>query len=58
MAVKMTTLAKTNQIVIGQKLFDLLDKKEQEKFKKLQINPDIWNYTQKTTGKIYNIYST
>ncbi len=58
MAVKMTSLAKTNHIVIGQKLFDLLDKKEQENFKKLQISTDIWNYTQKTTGKIYNIYST
>ncbi|HEY6536881.1 MAG TPA: adenylate/guanylate cyclase domain-containing protein [Candidatus Nitrosocosmicus sp.] len=58
MAVKMTTLAKTNHIVLGQKLFDLLNKKEQEGFKKLQTNPDIWNYTQKTTGKIYNLYST
>ncbi|HXT85030.1 MAG TPA: adenylate/guanylate cyclase domain-containing protein [Verrucomicrobiae bacterium] len=58
MAVKMTTLAKTNHIVLGQKLFDLLNKKEQKGFKKLQTNPDIWNYTQKTTGKIYNLYST
>ena len=54
--VKMTTLAKPDHIVIGQKLYDKLDKKEQEGFRKLQVNTDIWNYTQKATGRIYNIY--
>ena len=56
-AVKMTTLAKPDHIVIGQKLFDKLDIKEKKTFKKLPANPDIWNYTQKTTGGIYDLYS-
>lgn len=56
-AVKMTTIAKPDHIVIGQKLFDKLDIKEKKTFKKLPMNPDIWNYTQKTTGGIYDLYS-
>lgn len=56
-AVKMTTLAKPDHIVIGQKLFDKLDIKEKKTFKKLPANPDIWNYIQKTTGGIYDLYS-
>jgi adenylate cyclase len=55
--VKMTTIAKPDHIVIGQKLFDKLDIKEKKTFKKLPANPDIWNYTQKTTGGIYDLYS-
>jgi adenylate cyclase len=55
--VKMTTIAKPDHIVIGQKLFDKLEIKEKKTFKKLPANPDIWNYTQKTTGGIYDLYS-
>ena len=55
-AVKMTTLAKPDHIVIGQKLFDKLDIKEKKTFKKLPANPDIWDYMHKTTGGIYSLY--
>ncbi|MER5175817.1 MAG: adenylate/guanylate cyclase domain-containing protein [Candidatus Nitrosocosmicus sp.] len=55
-AVKMTTLAEPNHIVIGQKLYDNLDVKEKNTFRKLPSNPDIWNYMHKTTGRIYDLY--
>lgn len=55
-AVKMTTLAEPNHIVIGQKLYDNLDIKEKNTFRKLPSNPDIWNYMHKTTGRIYDLY--
>ncbi len=55
-AVKMTTLAKPDHIVIGQKLFDKLNIKEKKTFKKLPANPDIWDYMHKTTGGIYSLY--
>ncbi len=55
-AVKMTTLAEPDHIVIGKKLYDNLDVKEKKTFKKLPSNPEIWNYMHKTTGKIYDLY--
>ncbi|MDQ6722867.1 MAG: hypothetical protein M3Z01_01190, partial [Thermoproteota archaeon] len=55
-AVKMTTLAEPDHIVIGQKLYDNLDVKEKNTFRKLPSNPDIWNYMHKTTGRIYDLY--
>ena len=55
-AVKMTTIAKSDHIVIGQKLFDKLNTKEKEIFKKLPANLDIWDYMHKTTGRIYDLY--
>ncbi len=55
-AVKMTALAKPDHIVIGQKLYDRLNTGEQNTFRKLPANPDIWDYMHKTTGKIYDLY--
>lgn len=55
-AVKMTTLAEPDHIVIGQKLYDNLDVKGKNTFRKLPSNPDIWNYMHKTTGRIYDLY--
>ncbi|HXS60824.1 MAG TPA: adenylate/guanylate cyclase domain-containing protein [Candidatus Sulfopaludibacter sp.] len=55
-AVKMTTLAKSDHIVIGQKLFDKLNIKEKEIFKKLPVVSEIWDYMHKTTGRIYDLY--
>jgi class 3 adenylate cyclase len=56
LAIKMTSLAKPDHIVIGQKLHDKLDVKHRYEFKQLPENPDIWDYANEATGKIYNLY--
>jgi adenylate cyclase len=56
--VKMTTLAKPDNIVIGQKLFNKIDPKHKTSFTKLNSNPDIWNYSIESTGKIYDLYGS
>jgi class 3 adenylate cyclase len=55
-AVKMTSLAKPDHIVIGQDLFSMLEDKLEGAFKQLSITPDLWSYSTETTGKIYSIY--
>lgn len=57
-AVKMTSLSKPNNIVIGQKLFNKIDAKHKNSFMQLINNKDIWNYTSESTGGLYNIYAT
>jgi class 3 adenylate cyclase len=56
LAIKMTSLAKPDHIVIGQKLYDKLDVKHRCEFKQLPENPDIWDYANEATGKIYDLY--
>jgi adenylate cyclase len=53
-AVKMTGLAKPNNIVIGQKLFD----RHRGLFNQLPENRDIWSYTSEATGRVYNLYES
>jgi len=55
-AVKMTSLAKPDHIVIGEELFSMLEGKLKDTFKQLSITPDLWNYSTETTGKIYSVY--
>lgn len=55
-AVKMTSLAKADHIVIGEELFSMLEGKLKDTFKQLSITPDLWNYSTETTGKIYSVY--
>lgn len=57
-AVKMTSLAKPDQIVIGQMVFDVVDENLQKKFNELPINSEVWNYISSTTGNIYRIYGS
>jgi class 3 adenylate cyclase len=57
-AVKMTSLAKADNIVIGQKLFDELDPHHKDLFRQLPENHDIWSYSHGATGKIYNLYGS
>jgi len=52
----MTSLAKPDHVVIGQKLFDKLDDKHRHEFTHLPENPDIWDYANEATGKIYTLY--
>jgi adenylate cyclase len=57
-AAKMTTLAKPDQIVIGQMVHDLLDERQRSTFRLLQINPEVWSYMSDQTGGIYRLYGT
>jgi Adenylate cyclase, family 3 (some proteins contain HAMP domain) len=57
-AAKMTTLAKPDQIVIGQMVHDLLDQRQKSTFHPLQINPEIWSFVSDHTGGIYRLYGT
>ena len=55
-AVKMTSLADSDQTVIGQLVYDSIDKNLKEIFKELPINTEVWNYISSTTGGIYRLY--
>jgi adenylate cyclase len=57
-ATKMTTLAKPDQIVIGQLVYDILEEDKQSTFRLLPINREIWDYFSNNTGSIYNLYSS
>lgn len=56
-AAKITGLAEPDQVVVGQSVYEALDKKQKNAFKLLSITSDIWSYVGKTTGKVYNLYS-
>ncbi|HEY7079386.1 MAG TPA: adenylate/guanylate cyclase domain-containing protein [Nitrososphaeraceae archaeon] len=58
-ATKMTGLAKPDQIVIGQMVYDLLDEKQKLAFKSLSVTPDMWNYVSDYAGgRIYDLYGS
>lgn len=57
MAVKMTSFASPNRIVIGQSVYErLADKKQRSRFKKLRVKPSSWTYVDESTGKMYHLY--
>jgi adenylate cyclase len=56
-AVKMTSLAEADHIVIGQKLYDQLDTSYKDSFRQLKTNTEIWNYSNHTDGELYNIFT-
>lgn len=57
-AVKMTSLAESDQIVIGQMVYDSVDKTLKERFKEFPIHTEVWNYISSTTGGIYRLYGS
>jgi class 3 adenylate cyclase len=57
-ATKMTALAKPDQIVIGQSVYDLVDETLKSTFQVLAINPAVWNYLSDNTGNIYRVYGS
>jgi adenylate cyclase len=58
MAVKMTSLASPNRIVIGQSVYrNLTDKKQRSKFKILKVRPSTWTYVDESSGKMYSLYT-
>jgi adenylate cyclase len=56
-AVKMTGLASANKIVIGQSVYNILDR-ERSSFKLLDVNPEVWKYIDDRTNTLYRIYQS
>jgi adenylate cyclase len=57
-ATKMTMFAKPDQIVIGQKVYDMLDDRQKSTFHPLRISPETWNYMSDYSQGIYPLYGT
>ena len=55
---KMTTIAKPDQIVIGQMVYDGLDDRQKVTFHPIQISTEIWNYVSDYSHGIYPLYGT
>ena len=56
---KLTSFAKPDQIVIGQLVYESLDKTQKSIFRELRINTGVWNYVSNITGgRIYKIYGS
>jgi adenylate cyclase len=56
--VKMTSIARPDQIVIGQKLYNMLEDKQKDTFRKLSGISDVWNFTNETTDGRYDLYGS
>jgi adenylate cyclase len=56
-AVKMTGLAKPNQVAIGQLVYEALDEKQKLTFQILNVGIDVWSYVSSRTGSIYGVYT-
>ncbi len=56
-AVKMTGLAGTSKIVIGQSAYEILDY-ERSSFKLLDVNPAVWKYIDDRTDALYRVYQS
>jgi adenylate cyclase len=57
-AAKMTGFAIHNQIMIGQSVYETLDPVNKNKFERVNIDKDEWDYINPSTGKVYSIYSS
>lgn len=57
-ATKMTALAKPDQIVVGQMVYDVLDDRQKATFHQLHINHEVWNYVSDYSRGIYPLYGT
>lgn len=56
---KMTALAKPNQIVIGELVYDALDIIDQKStFQLLHVDHEIWDYVSDYTGDVYRLYGS
>jgi adenylate cyclase len=57
-AVKMTSLAHPNHLVIGDPMYNLLDDKQRSAFQPIDISPDIWDYVCRSSeGHKYSLYT-
>jgi class 3 adenylate cyclase len=55
-AVKMTRLAKPDSFVIGQFVYDTLDKSQRSRFEEISTRDETWTYTNEKTGSVYRVY--
>jgi adenylate cyclase len=55
-AVKMTSIAKPDQIVIGQKLYDMLKDTQKKAFKRISGISTVWNYANRVGEGRYSLY--
>lgn len=55
-AAKITSLAKPNQILVGEDVYEKLHPTLKQSFKEIE-GIDRWNYRDKETGKIYRVYA-
>ena len=56
-AVKMTSLAEPDHIVIGQKLYNCLNDDLKGSFKKVQASTEIWSYSNDTNDGLYTVFT-
>lgn len=56
-AVKMTSLAEPDHIVIGQKLYNCLNDDLKGSFKKVQTSTEIWSYSNDTNDGLYTVFT-
>ncbi|WP_415281095.1 adenylate/guanylate cyclase domain-containing protein [Candidatus Nitrososphaera sp. FF02] len=56
-ASKITGLAEPNQVVIGQYVYEALDKEQKGAFALMSVPPHIWSYVSSKTGNTYKLYS-
>jgi class 3 adenylate cyclase len=55
---KMTGLAKPDQVVIGQFVYEALTEDQKSKFKPIKVSSEAWSYMSDYTGKIYQIFGS
>lgn len=57
MAVKMTSFASINRMVIGQSVYRKLTDEQRSKFKLLKVRPGSWTYVDEGSGKMYSLFT-
>ncbi len=55
-AAKIQNLAKPNQILIGNDVFNRIHPDTQEEFKQIIWKDNEWKYRSRLTGEIYKVY--
>jgi class 3 adenylate cyclase len=56
-AAKITALAKPNQILVGDDIYDKLHPSLKSLFEKIEWADNRWSYQDKKTGKTYKVYA-
>lgn len=56
-AAKITNLARPNQILIGEDVYDKLHPSLKESFEEVEWHGSQWNYHDRETGKLYKVYA-
>jgi len=56
-AAKITALARPNQILIGEDVYEKLHPSLKQSFKEVEWHGSQWNYHDRETGKLYRVYS-